>query len=386
MDHFNTLIHEIQKNELVSASLSSPTSSPKEGEPSKITVRPIQVKSLQMYQVTRFIEAKTVHSNISARECAEMFRAMVPKVFKQAVCETLSSSYHVLGGKEGELKVKRKERTTPISELPVLHNKSKKYPFPEGIPVPFLVALGIMKSDGRVLREKYDKFRQVNHFIELIDSVLEKLPKGKVLNIVDFGSGKSYLTFALHYYLTHTKQCPANIVGIDLKKDVVEACQALAMRLNETSLLFIVGDIKEYVPKEHVDMVITLHACNLATDAALVNAVAWGAEVILSVPCCQHELFQQVECPQLDTLLRHGILKERFAALVTDAMRAELLTAAGYAVDVIEFVDLEHTPKNLMIRAVKGPSEKRSAAAVIRYKALKDLLHITPWLESHLSQ
>jgi trans-aconitate methyltransferase len=386
VDHTIELYKEIGDFQLITATISSPQDKQSETAPSKITIRPTSIKSQRIYQVTRYIGPKAIHANISPAECLDLVRKSIPGAFKQGVIETLSASYHLVVAKDGDLKIKRKTKNEPAQELPIVsHNKAKKYAFPEGTPVPFLVALGIMKPDGRVPREKFDKFRQINHFIELIDKSLDQLPKEKILQIVDFGSGKSYLTFALHYYLTHTKKRSAEIVGIDLKKDVVEACQDLANGLGESSLSFVVGDIKDYKPSTHVDMVITLHACNLATDAALVNAVAWGAEVILSVPCCQHELMKQVECSQLDTLLRHGILKERFSALVTDAMRAELLTAAGYDVDVIEFIDLEHTPKNLMIRAMKSPSGKRSEAALERYQALKDLLHITPWLESKLS-
>lgn len=376
MDHFDTLLHEIRSDALVSASLTSPQGDVKA---QKLTIRSISLKGRQLYQLSEYVGTQVLHRNLSSAECARLFNELVPKVYGQAVCETTTATYHFVMGK-----VKRKERTSSLAQVPIQHNKSKKYPFPEGEAVPFLVELGVMRKDGKVVREKYDKFRQINHFIELIEGSLEKLPTDRPLHIVDFGSGKSYLTFALHYYLTHSKKLSVHITGIDLKKDVVEHCQALAKKLGDSSLRFIVGDIKEYVPDTHIDMVITLHACDLATDAALVKSVAWGAEVILSVPCCQHELFQQVESAPLESLLRHGILKERFSALVTDAMRAELLTAAGYAVDVIEFIPLEHTPKNIMIRAVKNPSEKRSKEALERYHELQSLLHIHPWLEDHL--
>ncbi len=383
-DSLESLLQEIENFELVAGTLSA-VREESEKLPFKIAIRPLLLKSKSVYQVTRFFKTKAIHANLSPQECRHLVLEAIPSSFTQGIFETQVASYHILTHKNGALKVLKKVKRDKTDPVPLAHNRSKQFYFPEGEPVPFLVALGVMNAQGRVLREKYDKFRQMNHFIGLIEQALEQLPQGKQLHIIDFGSGKSYLTFALHHYLNYIKRRPAVITGVDLKEDVIADCRRLADQLQEPTLKFVVGTIQEHVPTEPVDMVIALHACDLATDAALKNAVDWQARVILAVPCCQHELLSQVKCSSLDALLRHGILKERFSALVTDAIRAELLTQAGYSVDVIEFIDLEHTSKNLMIRAVQDPSIAREHAARDRYHAIKALLHLSPWLEDHLT-
>jgi hypothetical protein len=244
--------------------------------------------------------------------------------------------------------------------------------------VPFLVELGVMTPDGKVRAQRYDKFRQVNRFLELVDDVLPRRP----LRIVDFGSGKSYLTFALYHLLAVERGADVEVVGLDLKEDVIERCRSLAERLGYDRLRFEVGDIALF-EGEPADVVVSLHACDTATDAALERAVRWRAEVILAVPCCQHELAGQLEVEELAPLLAHGILRERFAALATDAARAQLLEAVGYDAQVVEFVDLEHTAKNLLIRAVRK-RDTGDAATLRRYRAFKEQLGIDPALERAL--
>lgn len=233
------------------------------------------------------------------------------------------------------------------------HNRTKHYILEEGKPVDFLVGLGVQTPDGRVTRARFDKFRQINRYLEFIEDVIDELPKDRTIRIIDFGCGKSYLTFAMYYYLHELQHRDIQVTGLDLKTDVIKHCNELAEKLGYDRLKFERGDISTYEGTDVADMVVTLHACDLATDYALDKAVKWGARVILAVPCCQHELNRQIKCDPLKPVLKYGIIKERVAALLTDALRANLLEQQGYETQILEFIDMEHTPKNLLIRAVK---------------------------------
>ena len=249
--------------------------------------------------------------------------------------------------------------------------------------MPFLVELGVMTPEGAVRKSRYDKFRQVNRFLELVDDVVPSLRPEGTLRVVDFGCGKSYLTFAIHHLLTVLRGREVELVGLDLKEDVIAACSALAERSGAAGLRFERGDIAGFDAGEDVDLVVSLHACDTATDEALAQAVRWGADAILAVPCCQKEAYRQLESSLLAPLLRHGLAKERFGALVTDALRAQLLELAGYRTQLVEFVALEHTAKNVLIRAVKG---KPAGADVRRaYEELRDSLGLDPALERLLA-
>ena len=267
------------------------------------------------------------------------------------------------------------------------HNRTKKYVLQEGVPVPFLVDLGVMTAEGKVVKSRYDKFRQINRFLEFIEDVLPNLDPNRTNTIIDFGCGKSYLTFAMYYYLHVLKKYPIRVIGLDLKKDVIAHCNRMAEKYEYTSLHFLEGDISTYDGADSADMVITLHACDVATDFALDKAVHWNAKVILSVPCCQHELNAQIENDMLEPLLKYGILKERFAALLTDALRANLLEQHGYEVQILEFIDMEHTPKNLLIRAVKRgeKADKKQEKLENSYKTLCDELNAYGTLEKILN-
>lgn len=275
----------------------------------------------------------------------------------------------------------KQSQTTKTVDLS--HNRKKNYLLEEGKAYPFLVRLGVQTAEGKVRNQHQDKFRQINRFVEFIDDSLEHLPKDKTIRILDFGSGKSYLTFALYHYLHVEKGLDIRVTGLDLKKEVIEECQTIADDLNYENLEFLVGDINDYNEETAVDMVVTLHACDVATDMALGRAVKWGAKVILSVPCCQHELFSQIESPALDVMLQHGLMKERFSALATDSIRAELLSLVGYDVQLLEFIDMEHTPKNVLIRAYQT-GRKANADAFKRYEAFRNLLNAKPFLEKEL--
>lgn len=377
--NINDLLHEVKNGNLAAGTLSSPKS--KEAEAAvKITIRPISIKGKLCYQISDHFKQKALHRNISMEECV-VFVDEALKHYKQGVFTTKTTEYHVLSGKDGKLSVMKRNLTTPPKAAALSHNVSKNYILPEGQPVPFLVQLGIMTAEGKVVAKKYDKFRQINRFLEMVRDIIAHLPRDKVVRIVDFGCGKAYLTFALHYYLHQIEKFNVHIIGLDLKEDVVTHCNALASELGIKQLEFIVADIKDYEVGGTIDLMISLHACDTATDAALEKAVRWKAKVILCVPCCQHELYSQVRCDALTPLLQHGILRERFAALATDAVRAELLMMHGYEVQVLEFIDMEHTPKNLLIRAVKSAKNKDSKS----YLKLKEFLHINPALERFLT-
>ena len=351
---------------LARAVLSKPR---RESPYSKVTVRPVLVDDELRYQFEYRQGDKATHANLLPVEAETELAGLIHRDFRQALLQTPVHDYQVLDGK----KVLRRAPTAKPAGLS--HDRPKRRLLEEGTPVPFLVELGVMTPEGRVRAQRYDKFRQVNRFLELVDDVLPK----RALRIVDFGSGKSYLTFALYHLLVVERGLDVEVVGLDLKEDVIERCRSLAERLGYERLRFEVGDIALF-EGEPADVVVSLHACDTATDAALDRAVRWGAEVILAVPCCQHELAGQLRADGLAPLLTHGILRERFGALATDAARAQLLEAVGYDVQVVEFVDLEHTAKNLLIRAVRKRAND-NPAALARYRAFKDELGIDPALE-----
>lgn len=340
---------------------------------SRVTVRPVLVDEELRYQFEYRQGEKATHANLLPNEAESTLADLIRRDFRQALLQTPAHDYQVLDG----AKMLRRPPTAKPAEL--AHDRRKRYLLEEGTPVPFLVELGVMTPDGKVRAQRYDKFRQVNRFLELVEEALPARP----LRIVDFGSGKSYLTFALYHLLAVTRGLDVEIVGLDLKEDVIERCSTLARRLGYERLRFEVGDISLY-DGAGADVVVSLHACDTATDAALEQAVRWGTEVILAVPCCQHELHGQVRDDGLAPLLAHGILRERFAALATDAARAQLLEAVGYDAKVVEFVDLEHTAKNLLIRAVRK-RESGNPEAMHRYRAFKERLGIDPALERALS-
>lgn len=272
------------------------------------------------------------------------------------------------------------------------HNRVKKYLLKEGIPVPFLIDLGVQTPEGQIVRARYDKFKQINRFLEFIEDILPTLSRERTVQIIDFGCGKSYLTFAMYYYLHELQKYDVEITGLDLKEDVIENCNELSRKYGYEKLKFEKGNIADYQGKDQVDMVVTLHACDTATDYALEKAVKWNARVILSVPCCQHEVNRQIRNEELEPVLRYGIVKERIAALVTDALRADMLEMMGYETDILEFIDMSHTPKNLLIRAVKKENcagsreEQKKQDAAQDVQKVMEYLHIDPTLSRLLRE
>lgn len=377
MEKLQSLASElIQEGKLNQAILSNVRNKEAQ-EYTKVDIKPIELKGELHYQISYHTSNKVFHENLLAYEAKQKLIQLFQQ-FKQAMLHAPHADYQVLISKKFKVTILKKPPTK--AEVERSHNRKKKYLLEEGTPVPFLIELGVMNAEGKVLAKKYDKFRQINRFLEMIRDIVPHLSKDRKLNIIDFGCGKSYLTFAMYHYLKEIEGLELQVMGLDLKEDVICHCNTLAEKLQYEDLRFLVGDITQYKEWDQVDMVVTLHACDTATDAALEKAIRWGAEVILSVPCCQHELFQQVQNDTMQPLLKHGILKERFSALATDAIRAQLLELVGYRTQLLEFIDLEHTPKNLLIRAVKG-GDADVLRLVDQYIEFKQFLHAAPYLE-----
>lgn len=378
MESLQNLLRQLAEQRSLIVATISGRRKPGQTEYEKIQIKPVALKNGFHYQFAFHYSNKVIHQNVPESSFEVELMKVFPE-FRQGLLCTADADYQVLISKK--LKVTILKKAPSRKSVGVLsHNRQKQYVLEEGTPVPFLVELGIMNAEGKVLAKKYDKFKQINRFLEMVQDVLPHLPSDRPLTIVDFGCGKSYLTFALYHYLSVQQQRKLNVVGLDLKADVIEHCGTLAKNLQYQDLRFLVGDIVDYDELSQVDMVVTLHACDTATDAALEKAIRWNASVILSVPCCQHELFNQVQSPVLEPLLSHGILKERFSALATDAIRAKLLDLMGYKTQLLEFIDMEHTPKNILIRAVKSSGGDK-AALWREYTAFRDFLNASPYLE-----
>lgn len=357
MNELSKLLQENLNIEFISATLSNPK---KKDDVQKVKVRPVLKKEVLYFQFESFRNNQAFHENVEEKKACEILLEYMGNM-RQMQMETQRADYTVLVSKKGKVTIKSKIKKGGKKKIDMSHDRKKKYVLEEGVPVPFLQDLGVMTQDGKIVRAKSDKFRQINRFLEFIEDILPELDKGRELTILDFGCGKSYLTFAMYYYLKELKGYNIRIIGLDLKEDVIEHCNELRTRYGYDKLDFYVGDIATYKDVDKVDMVVTLHACDTATDYALAKAVKWGAEVILSVPCCQHEANRTIKSDILSPVMEYGILKERMAAIVTDAARAKLLTANGYDTQILEFIDMEHTPKNLLIRAVKSGKEDLSA-------------------------
>ena len=329
----------------------------------KVRVRPVMLKGGMVFQAEELTEKQAFHRNLTKEEGVPYLLGLLEGGFKQAEAESVKGQARVMVGKKGTVTVKVKKNQQKIVAAPNVasHNRQKRYILEEGKPVAFLEDLGVMTAEGKVIRSRYDKFRQINRFLEFIEDILPRLDKSRENVIIDFGCGKSYLTFAMYYYLHELRGYEVRIIGLDLKQDVIDRCNRLSEAYGFDKLKFYHGDIASYDGVDHVDMVVTLHACDTATDYALEKAVKWDASVILSVPCCQHELNKQMDNKLLRPVFQYGLIKERMAALYTDALRAEILENRGYRTQILEFIDMEHTPKNILIRAVKqgGPKDNR---------------------------
>lgn len=373
------LIKKLQATSLIHATISGPRQ--KSNDLRRIKLKPILLRDTYAIQLEFQHERIIKHENLSIEEFIlrmdDYFNEFRQFLFR---FETEELQFQLSKKMKVSLKTTVKE---PV-QAELSHNRKKSHLLEDGIPVPFLIRLGVMTEDGQVKRQKYDKFKQINRFLEFVEDSIAVLPKGRTLRILDFGCGKSYLTFALYHYLKVVKGFDLNITGLDLKKEVIEECTAIAADLGYDDLTFRVGDVHDYDQETEVDLMVTLHACDVATDVALARAVDWNASVILSVPCCQKELNRQLDCSPLDVMLQHGLIKEKFASLATDSIRAELLSLVGYDAQLLEFIDLEHTPKNVLIRAYKSQKQPTDEK-IERYVAFRDLLQAKPFLERELS-
>lgn len=347
----------------------------------KMIVRPLLIRKQKMYQLERFTEKQAFQQNIEPEKLPEALAYSLQNEYSQLDGKSQLGTHLIKVSKKGKVLYKEKQEESQAENLQG-QNRQKKYLLEaEGAPRP-LVDLGVVTADGKVVAAKYDKYKQINRFIEMIDEGIG--PDEKELTIIDFGCGKSYLTFVLYHYLTEVRHIKAHVTGLDLKADVIEKCSQIARRYGYQDLHFEVGSIEGYQPQGKIDMVISLHACDTATDFAIFNAVQWKTARIFSVPCCQHELQHQMRRQTAGSLTEYGLIKERFAALLTDALRADLLRAQGYQVDLLEFVDMAHSPKNLLIRAVKGRQNAVPTPAVQkardRVEAAMDTYQVKPTL------
>lgn len=390
MVELNRLLEEILNINLEQIILSN---SRDKAQGAKVKVRPVLIKGEVLFQETLYAGTQVFHENLGKEQMQERILERMSLLFRQGDIQTDRLEATVLVSKKGKVtvKVKRKSGEAVKAEdirkrkTELSHNRTKQYILMDGTPVDFLVGLGVQTPEGRVSKNRYDKFRQINRYLEFIEDVLDALPQNQTLRIIDFGCGKSYLTFAMYYYLHVLQGRDIQVTGLDLKLDVIHHCNELAEKLGYDKLKFEHGDISTYEGTSKVDMVVSLHACDKATDYAIEKAVKWGAQVILAVPCCQHELNGQIQSKVLQPLLKYGIIKERMSALITDALRANLLEQQGYETQILEFIDMEHTPKNLLIRAVKREKNKmKRKKDSSDISSVKELLHVEPTLEQLL--
>ena len=379
MKEIRNILDQSLNIDFLGATLSNPKD---KGGIQKVKVRPILKKDTLLLQCEEHKNNQVFHNNYEVSQATDVIAEYMQQ-FKQMQMETKQYRYTVLVSKKGKVTIQKKQQAGCVKQVDLSHNRSKLYILQEGTMVPFLQDLGVMTSEGKIVRTKFDKFRQINRFLEFIEDILPQLDKNREVTILDFGCGKSYLTFAMYYYLHEMKKIDVRIIGLDLKTDVIRHCNELSEKYGYEKLKFLEGNIADYTGVDEVDMVVTLHACDTATDFALDKAVGWNAKVILSVPCCQHELNGQMKNDILAPILKYGLIKERMAALITDAMRAEYLESMGYDAQILEFIDMEHTPKNILIRAVKTGKKRQNQEGV---NALEEFFQVTPTLGKLLKE
>lgn len=365
-----------ERDEIIKISISSPFS--KDEEFNKMTIRPVIIKKQNCFQAERFKNNQVFHLNMTESEFSEFLKEIFKKyaqiaVFKSGETITFSVSQN------GKIKQSKSKNNLKSQNKNAENNRRKEYIFNEGENIPALVDLGVFTPDFKIVKSKYDKFKQINRFIEIVNDAFTNDTKENI-TILDFGCGKSYLTFIIYYYFAEVKKKNVKIIGYDLKKDVVENCNKIAEKYGYDNLRFVVSDVtKDTLYDEHIDMVISLHACDTATDFALNYAISKNVKHIFSVPCCQHEVNKTIKKGgDFDILLKHGLIKERMSALLTDSIRASILEDMGYSVDVLEFVDFSHSPKNIMLRAKKA--QKRSNKNRNQIKELQEKYGFTQTL------
>lgn len=384
MEELNKYINEITKEEIIKIVISNKVN--KEIKYNKINyLLKVNNKGKKYYQVEKFTDKQVFHENIEVSELEDFLIKDIKDNYKQLSAWSVETSFDLKISKKGKIFLgKKKEDNKKLSNIK--HNKEKNYILKEGMIIEPLIDLGIFTKEGKVISSKYDKYKQINRFIEIIDDEIRK-GNYKDLTILDFGCGKSYLTFVLYYYFVKIKNIKVKMIGLDLKEDVIKKCNEIAKRYDYEDLHFELGDINGYKYENKVDIVITLHACDTATDYALYNAIKWNANMIFSVPCCQHELNSQMKANNLSILNKYGIIQERVAALMTDSIRGNLLEAAGYKTQLLEFIDIAHSPKNILIRASKGKiSKENKNKAIEEVNALIKEFNFNPKLFNLLKE
>ena len=375
------IILETSDEHLIQMVLSNPVD---REQVSKIKIRPVIIKDKLLFQMSSFVGTKVLHDNLEKEALEDTICAMLPSKFLQMEIDGNTIRVTVLLNKKGTITIKKKNKTVSDNlkiNQSLKHNREKQYILSENEKIPFLVDLGVQSAEGKLIHAKYDKFRQINRYLEFIRDIIPALPQERELTIIDFGCGKSYVTFAMYFYLQNMLGMNIKVIGLDLKEDVIKKCNELKDKYGYDGLSFQMGDISRFEGVDKVDMVVTLHACDTATDYALYKAVKWGAQGILSVPCCQHEMNAKMKNDELTPMIKYGIIRERFAALATDAIRANILEQCGYTTQILEFIDMEHTPKNILIRAVKNDKSKMmSSAGIKKNNAFMDFLNVEPTL------
>ena len=385
------ILFELKKNIQEDKLIKIVFSDRKSGDFNKVIIKPIILKSAKNIQIESFKDNKAFHKNIDLNNLKELEDNLKEYIdnFKQILLQIEGSDISFIRKKEN---FSRKEKDSNLIKTSNEHNKKKQYILNEGDKIDFLIELGLMSIEGKILKSSYNKFKQINKYLEFIDDVIEELKVKKLItdhiNVLDFGCGKSYLTFALYYYLKNYREdLTFSIVGLDLKKDVIEFCNKLAKKLNYENLEFLNGNIKDYDKSKEVDLVFSLHACNNATDYSLEKALSLDAKAILAVPCCHHEFFEKIQKNKnsefhntLKIMVDNGVVLDKFATLATDSSRSLSLELCGYKTKMIEFIDMEHTPKNILIKAIKSKSSNLKEK-LTEYNKLKEFLGIKPLLE-----
>ena len=353
MEDLKKAIKEIAAQEIIKIVISNKMN--KDVEYNKINFVLKEKGNKEYYQIEKFTDKQVFHENIEKDQLEDKMLEFISS-YKQLSAWSSTNNFDLKISKKGKvfLGKKKSDNSNLINKS---HNKEKNYILKEGMIIQPLIDLGVFTKEGKVVKSKYDKYKQINRFVEIIDDEIKKNDQ-KELTILDFGCGKSYLTFVLYYYFVEIKKINVKMIGLDLKKDVIKKCNEIAERYGYENLHFELGDINGFKYNNKVDMVITLHACDTATDYALYNAIKWNSKMIFSVPCCQHEFNHQMKAESLSILTKYGIVQERVAALMTDAARANLLEAVGYKTQLLEFIDISHSPKNILIRASKGNVSK----------------------------
>ena len=357
----------------------------KENKYNKININFKESKNKKYYQVEKYTDKQVFHENIEIEDLRDHLLDYMENSYKQLAAWSENNTFDLKISKKGKVFLGKKNANNS-NLINKDHNKKKNYILEEGMIIEPLIDLGVFTKEGKVVKSKYDKYKQINRFVEIIDDEIKKNDY-KELTILDFGCGKSYLTFILYYYFVEIKKINVKMIGLDLKEDVIKKCNEVAKRYKYDNLHFELGDINGYKYNNKVDMVITLHACDTATDYALYNAVKWNAKMIFSVPCCQHELNHQMKPENLNILTRYGIVQERVAALMTDAVRGNLLEAVGYKTQLLEFIDISHSPKNILIRASKSNiSKQKIEKSLTEVEKLREEFNFNPTLYNLLKQ